>query len=119
LNKDFAASDFYKVGDVVMNTWGYEQTNVEFYQVLEVKNKSLVVREICADVVKDSTYSHGMACNLVADLNNFVKDKEPFMLRLKMRMSYENKLVCSICNPKSFYYFHKWDGRPQYCSWYN
>jgi len=118
LNKNFVASEFYKVGDVVINTWGYEQTNVEFYKVLEIKNKSIIVREICSETVKNSKYSHGMACNLVPDLNNFVSDSEPFMLRLKIK-EYNGVKDTYICNPKSFYYFHKWNGKPQYCSWYN
>jgi hypothetical protein len=40
------ASDFWAVGDVVYNSWGYEQTNIDFYQVVEVKAKSIVIREI-------------------------------------------------------------------------
>lgn len=40
----------YKVGDLFRTSWGYEQTNVEFFQVTEVKGKHLVLREIAAKV---------------------------------------------------------------------
>ena len=40
------ASDFWTVGDVVHTTWGYEQTNVEWFQVVELKPKSVKVRQI-------------------------------------------------------------------------
>lgn len=40
------ASDHYMVGDVLYSSWGYDQTNVDFYQVVEIKAKSVVIREI-------------------------------------------------------------------------
>ena len=40
------ASDHWTVGDVLYNSWGYEQTNVDWYQVVEVKAKSVVIRAI-------------------------------------------------------------------------
>ncbi|MBF5824150.1 hypothetical protein HQI67_00200 [Escherichia coli] len=39
------------VGDIFVSSWGYEQTNVNFYQVISVHGKKTVtVREICASV---------------------------------------------------------------------
>jgi hypothetical protein len=39
------AHDF-RVGDILEHTWGYDQTNVDFYQVVELKTKTIVLREI-------------------------------------------------------------------------
>lgn len=36
----------YKVGDIFKCSWGYDQTNVNYYQVIETKGKSVTVREI-------------------------------------------------------------------------
>jgi hypothetical protein len=36
----------YKEGDIFYTSWGYDQTNVDFYQVTEVKGKMLLLREI-------------------------------------------------------------------------
>lgn len=36
----------YKVGDIFDTSWGYDQTNVDFYQVVEVRGKVLIVRKI-------------------------------------------------------------------------
>lgn len=42
------------VGDVVYATWGYEQTNVNFYQVVRVPStRSAVVRPILAETTPD------------------------------------------------------------------
>lgn len=114
-NATLQASDYFKVGEIVVNTWGYEQTNVEFYQILGVLNKTLIVREIYQKADGDY-YPHGMACNVLPEKNNFITDKKEFRLRLKS-VSWQSAPV--ICNPQSYYYFHKWDGRPQYNSWYN
>ncbi len=35
-----------KVGDMFSTSWGYEQTNVNFFEVTEVHGKALVLREI-------------------------------------------------------------------------
>ncbi|HCB5058448.1 TPA: hypothetical protein M0F96_004014 [Salmonella enterica subsp. enterica serovar Paratyphi C] len=38
------------VGDIFVASWGYEQTNVSFYQVISLHGKTTVtVREICAN----------------------------------------------------------------------
>lgn len=36
----------YKVGDIFSTCWGYDQTNREYYQCVEVRGKHLIVREI-------------------------------------------------------------------------
>ncbi len=40
------ASDFWAVGDVVEYSWGYDQTNVDFFQVVRVLKKSVEIAEI-------------------------------------------------------------------------
>lgn len=35
-----------RVGDIFISSWGYDQTNVDFYKVLNVKNKTAVLVEI-------------------------------------------------------------------------
>lgn len=49
---DLKAEKFWTVGDVVHTSWGYDQTNVEFYQIVKVKPRSVVVRQVtvnCSD----------------------------------------------------------------------
>lgn len=112
-NANIKANEHFKVGDVVVNTWGYEQTNVEFYQVTAITGKSIKVREISQKIEDNSMYSHGMACNVLPKNDEFIGDE--FMLRLKADHNNEVR----ICNPKSYYYFRKWSGTSQYNSWYN
>ena len=42
-----------QVGDVFVSQWGYEQTNVDYYQVTAVKGKNVDLRKIDKDVSYD------------------------------------------------------------------
>lgn len=35
-----------KVGDILVSTWGYEQTNADFYEVVGVTGKSVNIRQL-------------------------------------------------------------------------
>jgi len=42
-----------EVGSILYTSWGYDQTNVEFYQVVDTYGKwGVVLRQICAETVK-------------------------------------------------------------------
>jgi hypothetical protein len=36
----------YKVGNIVYNSWGYDQTNIDFYQVVGVTAKTIKIRQL-------------------------------------------------------------------------
>ena len=38
-----------KVGDIYRTSWGYEQTNIEYFEVIEVKGKHAILREIAQE----------------------------------------------------------------------
>ena len=111
---NLSAADHFKVGDIVVNSWGCEQTNVEFYQVIAVKNKTITVREVLKDY-KETGFLCGKSTPII---NSFVENEKPFNLRLKVYLKADGLVGVRICNPKSFYYFQKWDGYPEYESHY-
>ena len=39
----------YAVGDILHTCWGYDQTNVEYFEVVEVRGKHVVLREIARE----------------------------------------------------------------------
>jgi hypothetical protein len=95
-----------KVGDILSGSWGYEQTNVEFYQVVAVTTHGATLRSIADETVPDSTVSHGMA-----DLRTAIRDHfcgEP----VRVRVSSYNRCQVGSCS------LSPWDGKPCYCSWY-
>lgn len=43
-----------KVGDVLYASWGYDQTNIDFYQVVEVvSGRSVKIRAICSEASQE------------------------------------------------------------------
>lgn len=59
----------YQVGDLMYCSWGYEQTNIDFYQIVEVKKKSIVIRRVGQILVKAA----GDMCEYVKpDKDNFI-----------------------------------------------
>jgi len=51
------AMKLVKVGDVFSCSWGYDQTNVDFFQVVALVGKNSVrLRQVCPVLVKDEAY---------------------------------------------------------------
>ena len=108
--KSLKASDFYKLGDIVSNSWGYEQTNVDFAQVVKITAKTITVRPIAQEVEEGSIGYAGMSQNVSGVKDSFLD--RGVDLRLTVRP--EGRLS----GGKSYAYWSKWDGRPKYSSSY-
>ena len=50
-----------KEGDILYSSWGYDQTNIDFYQVIEVGEKSVKIRGIGSKIVDSSPGSDMVA----------------------------------------------------------
>lgn len=97
------ASDHWTVGDVLSNSWGYDQTNVDWYQVTEVLGKSVMIRPIAAN----SSYSgQSMTGYTQPDRNHFTG---PAVRKL---VAIDGNVVMKHGNG------HKWNGKPERYSCY-
>ncbi len=114
LNSSLKASDYYSVGDIIYNSWGFDQTNIEFYQVVRMTNKKLVVSQISSESVEGSLLSHGMADEVTAVKDNFLDEQVTIRLTVRVNQHGSPYLV----GGPSYYCFSKWDGSPKYRSWY-
>jgi len=105
----------FKEGDIFCYSWGYEQTNVNFYQVVGVKSKSVILREIACKSVNDDAQGlelQSMADYVIPVKDNFTNNSEEFIKVVKW---FPNGIVYlrfdhSIAT--------KWDGQKCYRSWY-
>jgi hypothetical protein len=97
------------VDDIFVSSWGYEQTNVDAFQVVEkIGNASVVLRPIACRAVKGTEISHGMAQNVVPVHNAFIGE-ETFTKRIT---EYGIKI-------NSYSSAFQWDGKREfYNSWY-
>jgi hypothetical protein len=49
----------WKVGDMCHTSWGYDQTNVDAFQVIEVKSRTTIVVRPIGGEVEDTAYMQG------------------------------------------------------------
>lgn len=66
------ANDKVKIDDVFHTSWGYDQTNIEYFKVVKISptGKTCKVVQIGMNTVEGSEYSHGMADQVIPDTNN-------------------------------------------------
>ncbi|HAW57582.1 MAG TPA: hypothetical protein DCX03_00985 [Bacteroidales bacterium] len=69
-----------KIGTILVDSWGYEQTNVDAYQVISVKGVRVTVRKISTKVVKETGF---MSENVEPVKDDFTS--EPFEKRIGVR----------------------------------
>ena len=88
-----------KVDDILYSSWGYDQTNLDYYQVVEVGEKSVKIRKIGSKVVRQEQG----ADYVVAAPNHFIGPPMTKIVRYGDSVS-----ISSYANA------YKWDGKPQY-----
>ena len=47
-----------KIGDILYSSWGYDQTNIEFFKVVKVSKFSVWIQEIGKKVVEVTGWAH-------------------------------------------------------------
>ena len=97
------AADHYAVGDVLENSWGYDQTNVDWYQVTRVSGKTIWIRPIAHNC---SDYGGAQGGKSQPRRNEFTgpEQRKP----VDHRGDVKARHGCMT----------KWDGRAVYCSSY-
>lgn len=96
-----------KVGDILYTSWGYDQTNVDFFQVIEAKGHFVKIREIESKQVDGS--QGGMCCNVVAVKDAFLEKSKP----MRKKVGENNRVrIHESANA------YLWDGSECYSSWY-
>jgi hypothetical protein len=89
----------FNVGDILYASWGYDQTNIDYYQVITILGPSMVaIREIG----KDIDHSNGHTDYVVPVPNHFTGP----LLRKKVSPGHYVRL-------NSFSSASKWDGTPK------
>jgi hypothetical protein len=102
-----------KVGDILVSSWGWEQTNVDFYQIISVKGLSVTFRPINSNLKVDDNFQ-SMSGRVTAKKDSFVANSEPITKRV---MTYNGGQSVYL-NLNSYSHANLWDGQSKYCSWY-
>lgn len=108
MTKEIIADHDYKVGDILVSSWGYEQTNVDFYQVVGITPKCIKIREIGSNCNET-----GYCCGYTVPVPNTFKINFWFGEEKTARVDKYGSVKIHSSS-----YAHKWDGQPKYESWY-
>ena len=118
----------YKVGDILHHSWGYDQTNCDFYQVVVVKPASVDLRKIGTKTVpgsegfmsesllpsKDKFIDGSQA--LTKDNRQFSPETPTMVKKVSFYVKDDGSLRYYISVP--YGWCDLWDGKPEYSSWY-
>lgn len=107
LEKD--AHDF-KVGDILVSSWGYDQTNVQWYQVVGVTPKSVKIREIQGKVQETGFMSGESVPIPDAFIDNLWFGEQ--------KIARVNPHGWVNITSDGYLTAQKWDGYPERVSWY-
>jgi hypothetical protein len=96
-----------KVGDIYHASWGYDQTNNDYYQIVDIRGSIAILRPIGSFGVPGS--EGFMSCKVMAEKDKFIGD--PIRSRIQFRGNAPHFTINS-------HYAKLWDGKPDYESWY-
>lgn len=98
-----------KVGDVLYYSWGYDQTNVDFFEVVSTTAKTVSVRAIGGEQKSDAGVGP-MSGHVIPRPGHYCGEPT-------------TKRVCPESDGPGYLHMahgiaSRWDGTPQYVSWY-
>lgn len=80
----------FQIGDIFVESWGYEQTNVDFYQVVKLNAASVVLRKISYNTLEFT----GWASDTVEPRKNAFLDDKTYTKRFKEGSKYLKGIAC-------------------------
>jgi len=107
------APHIFKVGDIVTNSWGYDQTNVDWYRVVRTSRRFVWLQDICCET-EETGFMSGQSAPAIdtssEDPSKWgFKDAKGEISQHKASGSYVS--MRHGCGSK-------WDGQKRYTSWY-
>jgi hypothetical protein len=92
-----------KVGDVFYTSWGYDQTNTDFFKIVKISGKRITVRQLVANRVETGFMSGDCTASGI-----FCKDAKDIVLGVSKYGSFRIE----------GHYAEVWNGKPKYYSYY-
>lgn len=108
-----AMTNHAEIGDILVNSWGYEQTNTDFYQVIKLTNKGVYIKPIASRLESEEGLSD-MAGYTYPLADHFLDQPEKFCVCKSTGRSYSvavgkyNFQSATLTDPRE----------KHYCSWY-
>lgn len=113
----------YKVGDILYISWGYEQTNLDFFQVVAATEKSIRIVEVSMKVKEQNGVS-SMSRDVSFDTTTATPLERSYAIKdqikgdVKKICSYEYNGKKTIYVKVNNHHLIKYHGEKLYESWY-
>jgi hypothetical protein len=101
-----------KVGDILVSSWGYDQTNVDFYKVtkLSPSGKSVTIVRINSEVTGTGFMCGTSVPAVPHEVSEY--EGEPMTKRVNLTSNGYSVNIASYASARL------WNGQPRYTSWY-
>ncbi len=96
-----------QLGTIFKSVWGYDQTNVDFYEVVKVSGSMVSVRLVCQEIV--STPDR-ISNRTIPVAGKYYEDE---ILRKRIQSNKFNDCYIKI---NSYSWANLWDGKPAYAT---
>lgn len=100
----------YTEGQILRHSWGYEQTNIDFFMIVKRKGDWLTLQKMTSKIVDDNSPAMTGHC-VPGEIRTDVK---PF--RRKIHSYNGEERGCGI--HRSYGWASLWDGKPSWFSYY-
>jgi hypothetical protein len=101
----------YRVGDILSASWGYDQTNVDFAEVIETTEHTVTVRAIAQELVPSIDHAP-MAGYVVPVLGKYIGEPRKRRVTAPWNGTGDGHVA------DGHHHMSRWSGKPVYCSWY-
>lgn len=97
------------IGKIFYSSWGYEQTNIDFYKVIEVSKsgKTFTIQKIGSTIVSADAY-----CSQEVIPNESILQDEVITNRRLLDTGFNGNVINVSKNSSYKVYAYEWDGAP-------
>ena len=99
-----------RVGDIYHGSWGYDQTQCEYWQIVEVHGKVAIFREVMQKAIKGSE-------SFMSENRKPLKDHFTSAKPIRRIVGFSQG-VPYFNGDNECYCLSPWEGKENYCSWY-
>ena len=95
------------IGDLLYTTWGYERTNVDFFQVIAIKKSRVWIRKIASRCVQRSRHD-----SLVVPIPDHFVDQNEHGTMHRIGRGFANVAYKAVVDSSPKNWAIPWDGEP-------
>ena len=112
------------VGDILYSSWGYDQTNIEFYKVVKISDYSVWIQQVGSQITEITGWAHEKVIPTdssdyqVRDWDNpgaYITKTHPIQRKKIQYFSWDADEIYYV-SLNSFSHAKLWDGKPKEAS---